>query len=774
MGNLFKTLVAVLWVNGALAADRPWLQIMVSSAAEAAASFQSPPPENGMTLWWGWDGPVNELVIQRDLDRIQAMGFTGVMIEAGNRMEQKYLTPGWFNLFKIAVDEAKARHMRVWVEDDGKYPSGFVGGRFTRERPDLCMQALANGDPIDVAAGGTVTRKVGPEMICAVAYNLDNNENTVLEIKDGVVTFTAPAQGKWQVWTMRHMFRSGATAWVDNPTGARKDNSASLCDYMNPEATQKILEWTYEGYLKAVGDECGKTFMGLMSDEPAFTGTPWTPAMLDEFQKRKGYDVRPYLAWISGGGNLPEDAQRAKADYWDVWSDLFGENYFSRLSAWCQSNNLEYLCHLDKEDSNPMFVRTGGDYFKDMRNVGIPGIDVIWAQIWFDHKADYPKIASSAAHLFGKPHAFTESFAAFTNPVDIPASKWVIDYQLVRGINMVTVMFMSASSGGGRGGRTNAASSAAPGTGTGLAAGTNLTAATNAMAGQARGSGAGRGARGGSTGGAAAVGGARGPRFYASPEFPAVAKYVHRASYLLSLGTPAAQIGVVMPTTSLWLGDNASDTSNLAIAQKLLESQRDFDWVDERSLASVLRLEGSELKNLSGQSYRAIVVPSIRVISQGALDRLQAFAKAGGRVLFLGRTPTLVTEKTFLKAAVAPDLKWALVESSGEFTPRVIDALPKPDVTLNQPCATVKYQHRSWRDADLYFFFNEGTEKQSRQATLAGNGAVQIWDAVSGRVETLAGATSENGTVRVPLVLEPHESKFIVVGPPPSRTADGR
>jgi hypothetical protein len=759
MPNLLNSLVAVLLLNSVSAADRPWLHVTVPSVAEASARFESPPPENGMTLWWGWDGPVNEQVIKRDLDCVKAMGFTGVMIEAGSRMEQKYLSPGWFNLFKVAVAEAKARNMRVWVEDEGKYPSGFVGGRFTQERPDLCMQALAAGEHVEVAAGTTVVRQVGPETICAVASNLDDNESKVLEINGGTVTFTAPAQGHWRILTTRHVFRSGPTAWVDNPTRARKDNSASLCDYLNPAATQKILEWTYEGYRQAVGEECGKTFMGLMSDEPAFTGTPWTPTMLEEFQQRKGYDVRPYLAWISGNGTLPENARRAKADYWDVWSDLFGENYFSRLSSWCQANHLEYICHLDKDDSNPMFVRTGGDYFKDMRHVGIPGIDVIWAQIWFDHEADYPKLASSAAHLFGKPHAFTESFAAFTNPVDVPTAKWVIDYQLVRGINLVTAMAMSASSGG-RGGGTNAVPGTTAGAGPALAAATNAaaTATTQGVA------GAGRKTRSGGAGGGNASAMPRGPRFYTMPGFPAVAQYVHRASYLLSLGTPAAQIGVVMPTTSLWLGDTASDTSNLAIAQKLLETQRDFDWVDERSLASVLKLEGRELKNLSGQSYRAIIVPSLSVISQAALTRLQAFAKAGGSVILLGRTPAMLTERSFLHASGAPDLKWALVESSGEFTPRLLAALPKPDVTLDPASTAVKYQHRSWRDAELYFFFNEGTKKQSCQATLTGNGQAQFWDAMSGRIGPVAGASSANGAVRVPLVLEPHGTVFIVVG----------
>ena len=193
--------------------------------------------------------------------------------------------------------------------------------------------------------------------------------------------------------------------------------------------------------------------------------------------------------------------------------------------------------------------------------------------------------------------------------------------------------------------------------------------------------------------------------------------------------------------------------------------------MDEQALSSVLKLEGGELKNLSGQGYRAIIVPVVSAISKAALDRLQAFAKAGGRVIFLGQGPAMVVEKTFLKAGGPPDLGWAVREPSGELTPRVLEALPKPDVVLDQPCAPVKYQHRRWRDADIYFFFNEGTEKQSRKAVLTGNGRAQVWDAALGSVAVLKGATSENGAVSVPLVLEPHETKFIVVGPLPSGAA---
>ncbi len=106
-----------------------------------------------MILWWGWDGPMSDTVIRRDLDRIKAMGFTGVMVEAGYGMKAKYLSPEWFSLVKVAVDEAKARGMKVWIEDEGKYPSGFAGGKFSNERPDLKMQGLVVTERIDAKPG---------------------------------------------------------------------------------------------------------------------------------------------------------------------------------------------------------------------------------------------------------------------------------------------------------------------------------------------------------------------------------------------------------------------------------------------------------------------------------------------------------------------------------------------------------------------------------------------------------------------------------------------
>jgi hypothetical protein len=104
-------------------------------------------------------------------------------------------------------------------------------------------------------------------------------------------------------------------------------------------------------------------------------------------------------------------------------------------------------------------------------------------------------------------------------------------------------------------------------------------------------------------------------------------------------------------------------------------------------------------------------------------------------------------------------------------TPGVLDALPHPDVALDRPCPALKYLHRSWRDAELHFFFNESGEKHSRTALLAGRGRAQLWDAATGRIEVLAGAAVAGGGLRVPMAFEPYESKFIVIGSPPPASA---
>jgi hypothetical protein len=252
-----------------------------------------------------------------------------------------------------------------------------------------------------------------------------------------------------------------------------------------------------------------------------------------------------------------------------------------------------------------------------------------------------------------------------------------------------------------------------------------------------------------------------------------LAWYANRAGYLMAIGRPAAQVGLYHPANSMWLGEEEADRNTTKLGWQLFEHQVDWDYFDEQSLSSVATIADGGFKNLSGQVYRAIVVPSSTVITRTGLERFRAFVKAGGKLIFVGKTPTLVVDKTFLDAKDAPDLGFAtLIEPSGDITPRVIAALPKPDVKLDSPWQRLTYTHRSWRDGEMYFFFNESNKEESRMATIAGHGQAQAWDLGSERIHAISGATAEGDSVRFPLVLEPYEAKVVVVGPLPDEARD--
>lgn len=706
MNYLKSSLFFLVLISLVACVETPQEEFNSVTVDELAANFLEPPVEYSLSFYWGWDGTMTEEVIARDLDAFKERGVHIVSLESGYDMGYPYLSEGWFKLVQKTVALAKERDMRVWIVDEGKYPSGFAGGKFTTDAPELRMKALVKEEEIELKTGETISRELSDAIVSAVAFNSEDNSNQIIEIQSGKLEWTAP-EGNWKVLLVKHDFRSSPTRAVNNLTRG-KDPSNSLCDYLDTLATQKFIEFTHAEHEKYVGEEFGKTVLGFRGDEPDYSirGIPWTTAIFDKFKEIKGYDVQPYVAAFFTP-ELTDEQKRVKADYWDVWSTMFSENFFKVQSDWCGERNVQYLVHLNREDKMLGLVHHEGDFFKDMRYPQMPGVDAIWNQIWPDSLVtDFPKYASSAAHVFGKPRSFTESFAAYRKEPTVEQAKWVLDHQFVRGINMVEVMFVPAS--------------------------------TNGELGLAN--------------------------WTADERFADYAKYIHRSAYLLSQGQPAAKIAVYHPTTSMYMDDEKSNETTLKVMQQLLENQRDFDFIDEYALSTGLKLDDDKLINLSGQAYEAVLVPSASVISKSSLERLQAFVSEGGEVVFIGRTPSVVVEKTFLDAAGAPDLSWAAFIDSDKIDEAVLAKLPAAEVSFDKKCPDVKYTHRKLQDGELYFFFNEGNEKQTLTAKIEGSGQqVQYWDAMSARMMKMKAETIDDGILQIDLELDKWESKFIVV-----------
>lgn len=669
----------------------------VTDLKTLATGFKTPDSFYGPSILWGWDGPMTKEVIIRDLDRFKSLNIRSVNIEAGYDLPSPYLSDGYFDLIKFVVEQAKHRGMVIWMIDESKYPSGFAGGKFSKERPDLRMQGLDVYKRIELVSAQTILEEIPQTVISAIAVNKENGKCRLLKIENGKLQWTAP-EGNWQVTLVRHRFRTSVTRAGNNPTHG-KDTLNALCDYLNPVAVHQFIEFTHVQYKKHIGNEFGKTFLGFRGDEPDYGFVPWTPALPEEFLKRKGYDVRPWVAAFLIK-NPTDSMLRVKADYWDVWSDLFGENFFKVQADWCAANNLSYMTHLNHEDKMMALAQSSGDFFENLRHVQIPGIDAIWNQIWPGKTADFPKYASSVAHVYGYQRAMSESFAAYKILPTIDQAKWVTDHQFARGINLFEWMYWPASTRGDG----------------------------NPMG------------------------------WFGDPKFPQVAQYTNRISYLLSNGKPAANIAVYYPTDSEWLGDQKADSSALELCKNLLENQRDFDFIDNNAVLNVLKSNGNGLENLSGQIYNTILIPSVSAMPKAVLDKLKNFAASGGDVIFTGEKPSLIVEQTFRNAGNFYDFGKMILEGEN-----VLQYLPEPDFKLEQASDSIKYNHRKFADGDLYFIFNEGDKAIESNLTLSGKGKAQCWDAVSGEIKEFEHAKTTGNRVQIRLQIAPWATQIIVI-----------
>ena len=494
-------------------------------------------------------------------------------------------------------------------------------------------------------------------------------------INNGSISWTAPASSDYTVAVVEHVFRTSPTRSDTNPTHA-KDSTHPLEDYLNPAATAAYLEATHNGYYKAMPELFGTTILGFRGDEPDYSiaGLPWTPDFFDTFQKVKGYDIRPYLGAIllSQGGGRPRppaaapaaaaapqsdpafipagpptrpakltDAElRAKGDYYDVFSQMFRDGFFKPQGVWCAAHGVSYQVHLNHEEMEMDLTRSEGDFLRDMKYVEVPGIDAIWHQIWTDTISDYPRLASSAAHVYGHPQSFTESFAAYRPAPDVTMARYILNEQIVRGINVIETMFYPATSS--RGAPQGPRRQPAP------------------LPQRARAGRAGAAAR---RGGPSAL--------MRDPGWPALMDY--SAAQLRHEHGPARRLG------------RALHPVQLHVAQRLrLRHRVRLHRADARRTPDRLRhhqpgrprhrpesrpgtLEIHERQPVSHRHPSLARGP----LAGRARSAEGLLRKGGGKVLFLGRTPSLISGKTILdaRAATPADFAFATVETSAQLPP---------------------------------------------------------------------------------------------------------
>jgi len=704
-----------------------------TSYEKLKTNFLSPPTEYGIVYIWFWNGEMEEKIIEKQLLQMKEQGVRGVVILAYYGLKIEYLSPIWFERVRYCVKKAKKLNMQVWIFDEGSYPSGCSGGKVTIGHPELQGKSLTL-ERIPVGGAVEVVQKM-PEGFVGVSMVRRKPNINIDELEaDKIVDLTSKVQDNWLKWDVPQgvwellifSWQLSTTPYRYVHTGYKKDTSIPLPDYLKLEATKKFIETTYETYKEYIGDEFGKTVIGFFADEPRVPKNPWTDGFLKVFKEKKGYDLRPYLPALFFE-KVPLDVRRVRYDYYDVWSDLFRDNFSIPIAHWCRKNNLLFTMHICGEESPEVLIKdTNGDYFKIMQPVDIPGIDVIWRQVWYNKKEeDFPKLASSSAHFSGKTRAMSETNAIYGRGLSIEQAKWIADYQLVRGINLFFVMeFLSSVETFRRYWHPVDFS----------------------------------------------------PDNSLWPYIKDYNQYVSRVSYLLSQGYPDCKIAVYYPTTSIWAEDDEKIEQIInkikLLSKKLLSIQRDFDYLSEEGLNNFCKVKEGKLVNQSQNKYSVVIIPECTVLSSATLKTLISFQKDGGMVIILGNLPSIgggLNQKESIFPLLNKLLKGSNVyHFPGDFslnTEIFSEILPSPDVYFENENDSIRYLHRRFDNGELYFFHNEGRKKYVGKVKLEGKGHPEIWEPLSGEIKSLSYWKEENDYTIISLSLEPDESKVIVLAP---------
>lgn len=545
---------------------------------------------------------------------------------------------------------------------------------------------------------------------------------------DGTLDWTPPA-GRWTVvrlgWSL--------TGQVNNPA---EDSATGLeVDKFDADAVRRYVDKLFSMYHKDVGAPLGPLGIGgLLTDSWEAGAQNWTPAMLGEFARRRGYDPARWLPVLTG--RVVRDARASDAflfDFQQTLKDLLTHNHYGVLARAAHERGMTYYTEAQGDAT-----RLVGDGLTIKAQSDIPT-----AEFWyrpFSTDAGQPPLvadleeAASAAHLYGKDIVAAEALtvAAGTDPWAFsPAMlKPVADEIFAHGANR---MLLHES---------------------------HLQPYVDGKPGLTL--------------------GFFGQYFNRNDTWAEYARpwtdYLAATSFMLQQGRPVADI-------AYFYGEDQSLTQRYTHRfNEDVPPGFAHDYVDSDALLNVLKVRDGQIVTDSGMRYRVIYLPAyVERMTLATIGRLEELVREG--TVLVGRRPIgglgLLSPDDAVRAVA--DRIWG---TNGEATRRLgrgrVHATSDlaaalcaeglaPDVQA-PPEAKLMTQHRRTADTDIYFVTNRSSEPLNATVRFRAEGAPELWTADDRAIRPLA-YDRRNAFTDVRLALDANGAGFVVFRP--ARTENG-
>ncbi|MFB3787764.1 MAG: glycosyl hydrolase [bacterium] len=743
--------------------------------------FLHPPSDcRPRTRWWWMGNAAAKEDITWQLEEMADKGIGGVeqitmeaVYEKGN---VPYLSGEYFEKLGHAVQTAKRLGMNVSINFGG--PGWVIGGAWVppRDRSKCLVPTsidLEGPQTIRMYLPRQLRRPVhswelpaqeitrDDQLLAVVAgkrsgEGLEATPAIVLtsRVKDGAIEWQVP-EGRWRLMAF----------WL------KYTGQGDAVDHFSRSAMRRYCEYLGGRFYEELGSEFGKTVDSFFCDSfevaLAPNGVYWSEGLLEEFQRRKGYDLTVYLpaVWWDMGEITP----KIRYDVNEFLHQTGLEAFFQTFLDWCAEHGV------------PGRIQPYGFATDTIQGAGmtpIPEMEITAGEKdavpWFDTRIGPKKYVASGAHLYGRNLVSAEAYTFL---------HWQPYRATLEELKIAGDDFLR--------------------NGANLFYNHGYTCLPERDAVPSRSMGA---------------------AIHISPDnvwwndYPLLAEYLARCCWMLRQGECTADIAVYSPLANQWTLDclNARrwtrDFDWGSLGGLITANGYDFDLLNDDIIQNHAVVEGGRLR-VRHLQYPIIILPNLQALPLATLEVIQTFVRMGGTAIALERLPGSSTglrgypqndqrlreivhelfDESREEDETAPKrygegLTYCIKNVIGRTDPldRRSSALdpfvntlrrhvhPDFDIDCNREGMRqndgLTFIHRRLDNAELYFVTNIQDRPVHFPVTFRVRRAVpQEWNPGAGAVRPLHQYRETPEGIEIPLALAPYESTFFLfeTGEPP-------
>jgi len=700
--------------------------IKVIDKGDFDSMWLDPPAIFRPAPFWSWNARLKPERLCRQIESMHAAGMGGFFMHSRYGLKTEYLGDEWFECISACIDKARQLDMKAYLYDEDRWPSGPAGGLITRKHKNYRMRYLVAGDPERLK-----DRLKSPQDRLGL-FRVELDKNGLLKSYESVEK--APTgQGGENILAFDVCLQR-PRPW---------ENDGTYLDTMNPDAVAEFIRVTHQAYRKRYGHDFGGVIPAIFTDEPNYGLAAllwfkedieekyrihWTTHLPEEFEKRRGYSLLPFLPELV----FPRDETRFSEvvyDYYRTITELFVQNFTARIGNWCRENNIALTGHVLFEETVRAQIGAVGAAMPHYEHMHWPGIDILTDQTT---ELATAKQCSSVADQLGKERVLTELYGCTGWDWPLEGHKFIADWQFAAGINFLCPHLSHYSLAGG-------AKRDYP---------------------------------------ASIIDHSPWWKYYRT-----VNDYLARVTLMLTQGRPVRDVLLIHPIETAWglfnyftdkyafIHNDPESDGPLQLALDsiifaLTSHHYDWDFADESLLAKYGKAETRHVR-LGRMKYKLVVVPPVLTLRSSTVEILRDFLRQGGCVLFVDSRPDRIDGRINDQINELIEKAKSSTKDANEFIKTVSELLPRRlSITQDHKEQTCVWSMLRKLDQALLLFVQSHDRKRSHNLKVQVADAkppVVFWDPLTGKKTELKTKVAAE-YLEFQLLLPPSGSALITLG----------